>query len=203
MSRNVTVIATGTANIASVIAGLRRGGVDPQITSDAAQVAAADRVVLPGVGSFGAAMSNLDHSGVGTVLAQRVEEGRPTLAVCVGLQLLCASSEESLGVAGLGVIRDEVTRFDDGVRVPQIGWNRVEPEPDTRYLKPGWAYFAHSYRLASIPDGWSGATATYGDRFVAGLERGAVLACQFHPELSGSWGAEVLSRWLTETGGES
>ena len=83
--------------------------------------------------------------------------------------------------------------------MPQLGWTWVEPESEGRFLNAGWAYFANSYRLTSIPRGWTGATSEYGGTFVAGLERGDVLACQFHPELSGPWGASMLRRWLTTT----
>ena len=87
-------------------------------------------------------------------------------------------------------------RFDDSVRVPQFGWNTVEADSSCEVLADGCAYFANSYRLAEVPDGWSGAVCEYGGEFVAAIERGAVVACQFHPELSGRWGLELLSRWL-------
>lgn len=196
----VMIVPTGIANIASVKSGLRRAGVAPQTARKPSDVATADHVVLPGVGSFGAAMSSLDAHGMRSVLTERVLSGRPTLAVCVGLQVLCSQSEESPNHTGLGVIAEKVRRFNGDVRVPQIGWNRVEPEPGGRFLKPGWAYFANSYRLASLPDGWTGTVTDYGGPFVAAMERGDLLACQFHPELSGQWGAEVLHRWLDQTG---
>ncbi|MCP4246745.1 MAG: imidazole glycerol phosphate synthase subunit HisH, partial [bacterium] len=89
-----------------------------------------------------------------------------------------------------------VTRFGAGVRVPQLGWNRVEPTPGCVLSQPGYAYFANSYRLVECPTGWRAAYADHGGRFVAALERGPLLACQFHPELSGSWGIALLGRWL-------
>ncbi len=196
MSDLVLVVPTGTANLASIMSGLERAGAAPRLMVRAREVGRAARVVLPGVGAFGAAMRRLHEDGVAKILADRVRAGKPTLAVCVGLQLLCESSEESPGVAGLGVLPARITRFSDGVRVPQLGWNRIEPVSRCRMLAAGHAYFANSYRLTDVPSGWRAAYADHGGRFVAGLERGPVLACQFHPELSGALGATLIERWL-------
>ena len=194
---SVAVIRTGTANIASILAGLARAGAAPQVTEDARDVAAAGRVVLPGVGTFGAAMERVVADRLAAPLRERIAAGRPTLCICVGLQLLAEESEESPGVPGLAVVPGRVERFSaPGLRVPQLGWNRVVADPGCRVLAEGHAYFANSYRLAAAPPGWLAARADYGGPFVAGLERDAVLACQFHPELSGAFGLGVLRRWL-------
>ena len=111
------------------------------------------------------------------------------------MQLLCAAIEESPDTAGLGIVPETVTRFSGDLPVPQLGWNMVEPNGSTS-LAPGWAYFANSYKVPRLPDSWSGATTDYGGTFVSAMERGAVLACQFHPELSGTWGSNLLRRWL-------
>lgn len=189
----VVVVRTGAANIASVLAGLARAGAAGEVTTDPEIVRAAERLVLPGVGAFGATMARLKP--LAAILRERVEAGRPTLAVCLGLQLLCESSEESPGVAGLGVVPRRIERFPGTVRVPQLGWNRVEAG-GCSLIESGHAYYANSYRLAKAPAGWGAATSIHGGRFVAALERGAVLACQFHPELSGPWGIALLRRWL-------
>ena len=123
-------------------------------------------------------------------------DGRPALAVCLGLQLLGTGSEESPGVEGLGVTGVRAGRFTEGVRVPQLGWNRIEPAGACRVLEGGYAYFANSYRWERVPEGWDGAWADHGGPFVAAIERGPVVACQFHPELSGRWGQDLLTRWL-------
>ena len=196
MSRDVAVVATGTANTASVMAAFARLGAEPEVAVDPEEVALSDRVVLPGVGSFGAAIAEIDRLGMRQALRERLWEGRPTLAICVGMQLLAISSEESDGALGLEIFDEPVRRFPETVLVPQLGWNRVEAGPECRYVGDGWAYFANSYRLGSVPDGWVAATADHGGRFVAALERGEVLACQFHPELSGTWGRSVLAGWL-------
>jgi glutamine amidotransferase len=199
----LTVVPTGTANIASVLAAFRRLGVEPVVAHDQSTVERSDRVVVPGVGSFGAAMSELDRLDMRDTLSKRLDEGRPTLAICVGMQLLATASEESIDVEGLGHISGRVTRFPDTVKVPQLGWNRVVAGLGCTVLDDGWAYFANSYRIESVPDGWSAAVADHGGGFVAALERGDVLACQFHPELSGTWGGNILSRWLRSTSREA
>ena len=191
----VVVVPTGTANLASVRAALMRLGARPRLAEDAAMIEDASHVVLPGVGSFGATMAGLREAGLDAALAARVTGGRATLAMCVGLQVLFEASDESPEERGLGVLPGRVGRFPDSVRVPQFGWNRVEPEPGCRLLEPGYAYFANSYRVLEAP-GCSVATAEHGGRFVAALEQGRVLACQFHPELSGAYGHELIARWL-------
>jgi imidazole glycerol phosphate synthase glutamine amidotransferase subunit len=195
------VIPTGTANLASVLAAFRRLDVNLVPTESAEVVSAARRVVLPGVGTFGAAVDRLEEIGVVRALRKRVSEGRPTLAVCVGMQLLAGSSDESPGSPGLGLVDSVISRFDDDLIVPQLAWSQVMPEPGTRFVEPGWAYFANSYRLPEPPRDWVGSSAIYGKPFVAAMERGDVLACQFHPELSGVWGASLLQRWLEATRG--
>ena len=194
-AREVVVVPTGTANLASVRAALTRLGARPRLAEDAAMIEDAAHVVLPGVGSFGAAIAGLREAGLDAPLAARVNAGRATLAMCVGLQVLFETSEESPEATGLAVLPGRVGHFPDTVRVPQFGWNRVEPEPGCRFLQPGYAYFANSYRVLDAP-GCAVATATHGGRFVAALERGGVLACQFHPELSGAYGHELIGRWL-------
>jgi len=190
------VVRTGTANLASVVAGLERVGARPRVTQDADAVHGAPRVVLPGVGTLDAAMTSLRKGGLDEAVSRRVGEGRPTLAVCLGLQILASGSEESPDEEGLGILSGRVTRFAEGVRVPQLGWNRVEAGEGCRLIESGWAYFANSYKLDEVPAGWRGALSDHGGPFVAAIERGDVLACQFHPELSGAWGLALLERWL-------
>jgi imidazole glycerol phosphate synthase glutamine amidotransferase subunit len=195
VSADVVVVPTGTANLASVRAALMRLGARPRLAEDAAMIEDATHVVLPGVGSFGAAVAGLREAGLDAALAARVRAGRATLAMCVGLQVLFEASDESPNATGLAVLKGRVGRFPDSVRVPQFGWNRVVPEPGCRLLEPGYAYFANSYRVLEAP-GCRIATAEHGGRFVAALERERVLACQFHPELSGTYGQALIARWL-------
>jgi len=199
MADEVIVLPTGTANVASVLAAFTRLGATTRIAEDAAAITHAERVVLPGVGTFGAAMAGLRRAGLDRAMAARARDRAPTMAMCVGLQVLFEESEESPGATGLCVIKGRVGQFPQGVRVPQFGWNRITPEPGCRYLAPGFAYFANSYRVREAP-GCAVAHAEHGERFVAGLEFGDVVACQFHPELSGAYGRDLLARWLEGTG---
>ncbi len=191
----IVIVSTGVANIASVSAAIRRCGFDVELTDEAARVSDAERVVLPGVGSFEAGMECLRDRGLDSVIGDRVAAQRPLLAICLGLQLLCKSSEESLGVDGIGAIEADVRRVPVGMRVPQFGWNRVEVS-EASAMESGYAYYANSFCIIDRPDGWTVATSTYGREFVAALVRGPVLACQFHPELSGTWGSQLIRRWL-------
>lgn len=197
MARSVIVLDTGVGNLASVCAALARLGAAPVPTSAPERALRADFVVLPGVGTFAAGMAALRRSELDIALRERVAADRPLLAICLGLQLLASASEESPACAGLGVIDAAAERFPAPARVPQLGWNLVTPTSELGALAaPAHFYFANSYRLTTLPSDWAIATADYCGPFVAAAARGAVLACQFHPELSGSTGMSLLQRWL-------
>ena len=193
----LAVIETGSANLASVLAAFRRAGVEVSTTRDPDVVRSADRVVLPGVGAFGSVMARLAELGVADAVRERVEAGAPFLAICLGMQVLARGSEESPGVPGLGLMEGTVRRFPEMSTVPQLGWNRVSTEAGAALVRDGYAFFANSFYVEAVPEGWSPAWATHDVRFVAAVERGPQLACQFHPELSGAWGASLLERWYT------
>lgn len=191
----VLLVRTGTANTASVLAAFRRLGSEPRISSDPEELRTAPRVVLPGVGTFAAAREALGP--LAESVQDRILAGRPTLTICLGLQLLAEGSEESPQSHGLAILPGIARRFGDSVRVPQLGWNQVRADSGCSLLEDGAAYYANSYRLDSqVPSGWSMAHTHHGEDFLAACERGPVLACQFHPELSGPWGMRLLQRWL-------
>lgn len=192
----VVVVPTGTANLASVWAALQRAGAAPRLADHADEVRRAERVVLPGVGAFGAAMEALSRNGLADALRARIGDGRATLAICLGLQLFARSSEESPGVAGLGVVDVPVVGLRNAPRVPQLGWNAVIPSEGMRAVAAGHAYYANSFCIREAPAGWHAAITPYGTPFVAALARGDVVACQFHPELSGAWGQSLIHAWL-------
>jgi imidazole glycerol phosphate synthase glutamine amidotransferase subunit len=192
----VAIVPTGTANTASVVAALERLGAVTARVGTPREVAEARALVLPGVGAFGAAMGQVEAMGLAKALRERIESGLPSLAICVGMQLLGNDSEESPGAPGLGVVDSTVRRFRGRFPIPQLGWNQVTPAPGSKFLEPGWGYFANSYRMEQAPQGWVAAISEYGGEFVSAMERESVLACQFHPELSGPWGSRLLGRWL-------
>ncbi|MCA9298515.1 MAG: imidazole glycerol phosphate synthase subunit HisH [Phycisphaerales bacterium] len=191
----IAIVETGIANTASVLRALRRVAPDPAVVvlaSDPAMLGEASHLVLPGVGAFEAGMEAI--GGLRDVIVEHLDADRPFLGICLGMQLLCRASEESPGVEGLGVLDARVARLPGAGRVPHLGWNRVDGIAGV--FESGHAYFANSYRVSSIPDGWRASMVTHDEPFVAALSRGAALACQFHPELSGAWGASLLRQWI-------
>lgn len=201
MSRTVVIIKTGSANIASVVSAFARLGFASTLTSSAETVRNAELVVLPGVGAFGPAMQELRRNCLDDAIRSRLEANLPLLAICLGLQLLFDSSEESPGIPGLSIVPGTVTRFQPPLRTPQMGWNEVLPSDSAcarstpPLFRPSWMYFANSYCVRSQPTGWDFATTGYGGDFVSAMQRGRTLACQFHPELSGADGLSLISRW--------
>ena len=189
----IRIVPTGTANLASVLGALARVGAPARVATNAAELDRAQALVLPGVGSFGAGLDGLERAGFAQPVTAWAREGRPLLAVCLGLQLLAGASEETPGRRGLGLWPVSVHAFGPGVLRPQLGWNLVRGGD---LVADGYAYFANSYRLTDVPPGWRAAWCDHGGEFVAALERGPQLACQFHPELSGGWGHALLGRWL-------
>lgn len=191
----VSIIHTGVANTASVVAAFERCNAQASRAATARDIEAAPFLVLPGVGSFGAGMQALRAACLADALRARIEAGRPTLAICLGMQLLCTASAESPGVEGLGVIDARVEALSMPAR-PRFGWNRVVPEAGCDALNEGDAYYANSFGLRTRPAGWACAMSELESPFVGALQRGAVVGCQFHPELSGPWGLELLKRWM-------
>lgn len=198
---NVAIIDFGMGNLRSVEKAFHQAGMDGAfVTDDPAKVAAADRAVLPGDGTFDATMHSLRRSGTDKIVSEFVHSGRPFLGICVGMQVLLTSSEEGeQGVLGLNLVPGRVKRFPAGagLKVPQIGWNTLEFAPDSPLgvglpsAEP-MAYFLNSYYC--VPDNPTDITATtdYGLPFCSALHRGNVWATQFHPEKSGPVGLAIL-----------
>ncbi len=193
---DVVLVDAGGTNIGSVRYALQRLGVDAALTSDAAAIRAADKVILPGVGAAGPGMARLRELGLVDVL-RSLEQ--PVLGVCLGMQLLCARSEEG-DTECLGLIPAPVRRFTEapGLRVPHMGWNRLSvrrPHPLLAGLgDDDQAYFVHSY---AVPVGdWTLATADYGGAFSAVIAHGNFHGMQFHPERSAAVGARLLKNFL-------
>lgn len=200
MARNL-MIETGLANVASVRAAFRRMGITFTRAEDPESIRHADRVILPGVGAFGPAMEFLEAEGWKEALVERIERRDPTLAICLGLQILARESAESPGVRGLGLVDGAVEPLTHSLPTPQLGWNKVLPSEGSRLVNEGYAYYANSYCLRRPSGDWVAAMTDYDGMFCAALESGPVLACQFHPELSGDYGARMLQRWVDVGGG--
>jgi glutamine amidotransferase len=197
VSGRVGVIDWGGGNLGSVRRALRAVGADPLLGATPAELEGCPRLVFPGVGSFGDVLAGLRSRGLEDLLRDAVRQERPVLCICVGLQALFEGSDESPAVPGLGLLRGRVRRFGSG-KVPQIGWNRVEPAHGGAggIVADGFSYFVNSYYAdpaePSIVAGWT----DYGVRFASALAFGSVVATQFHPEKSGAVGLDLLRRWL-------
>lgn len=192
----VAIVNSGVANLASLRNAFHRLGADVTVTNDPGVVASTSHVVLPGVGSFGVGMNALRESGLDVAVRESLVQNKPLLAICLGMQMLAAASAESPGAEGLGIISESCESLPKGVRKPHLGWNYVAAPNSCDLLTSGYAAFANSYCLKHVPAGWNAAWTTHGFRFVSALIRGNILACQFHPELSGKWGLELIDRWL-------
>jgi glutamine amidotransferase len=195
---DVVVLDYGSGNLRSAQRALERVGATVSVTADPGEAAAADGLVVPGVGAFAACMSGLASVGAGPVVVERVRAARPVLGICVGMQVLFeAGVEHGVESAGLGVLPGRVEALQAPV-LPHMGWNTVAAPSgstlfaglpaDTRF------YFVHSY-AAHDTDGLV-SRAEHGEPFVAAVENGPVSATQFHPEKSGDAGATLLENWL-------
>lgn len=193
------LIESPLANLASISRALRRAGADLETTAQAERVARAEKIVLPGTGSFGAAMSWLQSSGVADAVREALANGAKLLGVCVGFQLLFRSSDEMGTTPGLGLIEGDVRRFETSLPIPQIGWNRVETLPSRLFAgipSGSYFYFVHSYRAIEVDRLADVAQAEYGEAFTAAVEKGNLFGVQFHPEKSSTAGARVLQNFV-------
>lgn len=199
----IAVIDYDAGNIKSVEKALQYLGQDVRITRDAEEILSADRVILPGVGAFGDAMEKLSGYGLTDVIKKYTGSGKPFLGICLGLQLIFDESEESPGVKGLGLVPGRIRRIPDGPgrKVPQIGWNDIKTNPDSRLFRGiadgSYVYFVHSYYLDAADKSVVAATTEYGVKIDAAVEAGNIYACQFHPEKSSKVGLEILKNFLT------
>lgn len=192
---SLAVVDSGGANIASVMQALARLGAEAIFTSDPNIIESAERVILPGVGSAGAAMDRLAASGLDGLLPRLTQ---PVLGICLGMQLLFRRSTE--GERGLlGIIDADVDRLPEtpGLRIPHMGWNQVDIQRDDPLLdglEGGWFYFVHSY--AAPPGPWTLASSEHGQAFSAIVRQGNFHGAQFHPERSAAHGARLLKNFL-------
>lgn len=199
----IAIIDYDAGNVRSVEKAFLKLSKKVQITRDPQVILSADHVVLPGVGNFGDAASNLRRYGMEDVIREVVEKQIPFLGICVGMQLLYEGSEESPGVPGLGLIRGTCRRFPEepGFKVPQIGWNTIHMMNGGELLKeiPGgsYVYFVHSYYCLAEDKSCVKAVTQYNTLFDASVQKGHIYATQFHPEKSGDVGLQILRNFVS------
>ena len=194
----IAIFDYGAGNLRSVQNTLGALGWEYQLVRDAAGLAAAGKIILPGVGHFGQMMRALDSLGVRAAFRERIAAGVPFLGICLGLQALFQTSEEAPEERGLGVYPGTVRRFPVDARVPHMGWNELAVRPDSKLVRnlPGrpFVYFAHSYYVPE--NDRAAATCTYEVPYTAVLECGNVYGVQFHPEKSGPIGLQIVRNFL-------
>ena len=198
----IAIIDYDAGNIKSVEKALQRLGQEVMITRDPEEILNADKVILPGVGAFGDAMVNLRKYHLDQVIYQVVERSIPFLGICLGLQLLFEKSDETKGVAGLGILKGEICRIPDGenLKIPHMGWNSLHLQNNGRLFRgikeDAYVYFVHSYYLKAEDEEIVKATTEYGTHIHASVEQGNVFACQFHPEKGSDVGLQILKNFV-------
>ncbi len=199
----IAIIDYDAGNLKSVEKALRALGEQPVITRDREAILNADKVILPGVGSFGDAMGRLRKYGLVDVIHEAVEKNIPFLGICLGLQLMFERSDECDGVEGLGLLKGEILRIPDceGLKIPHMGWNSLDSRPGTRLfagIEDGtYVYFVHSYYLKAADEAVVAATTEYSAHIHAAIESGSLFACQFHPEKSSDAGLQILKNFIS------
>jgi imidazole glycerol-phosphate synthase subunit HisH len=201
----IAIVDYGMGNLRSVEKGVARAGMPTLVTGDPQRIRSARGVVLPGVGAFGACMENLTRGGLAEPVREVVRSGKPFLGICLGLQLLFEESEEFGPVRGLGILPGRVVRFAGrasiGLKIPQMGWNRLRierPVPELEGVgESPYVYFVHSYYVVPSDATLTVASTEYGVRFAAAIAWKNVFACQFHPEKSQAIGLRILENFVS------
>ncbi len=203
----VAIVDTGSGNLRSVEKALFVAGADPVVTSDADAIAAADKIVVPGQGKFGACLVGLEKNGgaLKQVVTESVKSGKPYLGICLGLQILFEGSDEDEHLQGLGIIPGRVERFavPPPMKVPHMGWNACERGPAAARAplsstpEGTYFYFVHSFYPVPTDPRDVALTSDYGGPFCAAVARDNVFACQFHPEKSQDAGLSLLRGFLS------
>lgn len=200
----IAIIDYDAGNIKSVEKALLSMGETPVLTRDPEVILQSDHIILPGVGSFGDAMENLNKFGLIDVIHEAINRKIPFLGICLGMQLLFESSEETPGVAGLGILKGKIVRIPEGpgLKIPHMGWNSLNVREGASLFKglekEPYVYFVHSYYLQAKDPKIVAATTEYGVTIHASVEKENVFACQFHPEKSSKTGLAILKNFLAQ-----
>lgn len=197
----IAIIDYDAGNLKSVEKALVSLGEEVVVSGDSSVIMEADKVILPGVGSFGDAMNNLDHFNLVDTIKNVIAGGKPFLGICLGLQLLFERSEETPGAEGLSVLPGEILRIPnkDGLKIPHMGWNSLEINPKSKLFNGiennSYVYFVHSYYLKARDEAIVAASTEYSTHIHAAVEKNNVFACQFHPEKSSDVGLRILKNF--------
>lgn len=198
----ITIVDYQMGNLRSVQKAVERAGVEAEITSDPAKIAAAERLILPGVGAFGDAIAEIRSRDLESPIKDYIATDRPFLGICLGLQMLFEQGFEHGTHEGLGVIAGDVVRFElpAHYKIPHMGWNTVVPAAagqDLGIQRDTYFYFVHSYFVRPVDPNVIALTCDYGGPFCAAIRRSNLLATQFHPEKSQAAGLSVMQRFAT------
>lgn len=197
----IAIIDYDAGNLKSVEKALCSLGEEVVVSRDSKTILEADKAILPGVGSFGDAMNNLDRFGLVDTIKQFVSEDKPFLGICMGLQLLFERSDETPGAEGLSLLPGEILRIphQEGLKIPHMGWNSLSINAQSRLFQgipdQSYVYFVHSYYLKAKDKEIVAAETTYSVRIHAAVEKGNLFACQFHPEKSSDVGLGILKNF--------
>ena len=197
----IAILDYGMGNLRSVQKGLERVGFDALVTRDVGQIQGARGVVLPGVGAFSACMENLGKFGLIDSIREIVRQKKPFLGICLGFQLLFSESEEFGKQKGLDLFSGKVGGFraDENLKVPHMGWNRIEKKKDSPFLEGifsgDYVYFVHSFYVVPDDSSLIATTTDYGSSFVSSIVTERLFACQFHPEKSQELGLRILANF--------
>ena len=199
----IAIIDYGAGNLQSVKKALDFIGAESVITDNPETINACDRILLPGVGSFGDAMNSMNEKGLVETVKQNALSGKPFLGICLGLQLLFEESEESPGIKGLGILKGKIKRFsnDMNLKIPHIGWNSLSIKQNDTIFKDipenSYVYFVHSYYLHAEDENDVATVTNYGIDFHSAVGKGNIFATQFHPEKSGDVGLKILKNFAS------
>lgn len=199
----IAIIDYGAGNIQSVYKALKFIGADCKVTSDKDEILNADGAILPGVGSFGDAMDTMTKRGIKDTIIEYTKSGKPFLGICLGLQLLFPESEETPGVKGLDIFKGTITKIPNQKRtlkIPHMGWNNISIKQKNGIFKDiegePYVYFVHSFYLKAQDKDIVAATTQYGVEIDAAVQKGNIIATQFHPEKSGEVGLKMLKNFV-------
>ena len=196
----IAIIDYGVGNLYSVAKAIAAVGGDAKITSNSDDLIRADKIILPGVGAFGDCMKNLVESGLIPTIREQISNKKYLLGICVGLQILFESSEESLNIDGLGILSGKIKKIHaENLKIPHMGWNSVNFSDSKIFAgvkNNSYFYFVHSYHAAPDDKNLITATTDYGEKVTASVESENIFATQFHPEKSGDVGLQILKNFI-------